>query len=394
MSAPGWLPGSCPVALCALALVSCTCDSNGAAGGKIEGADAAVQTPPTWIRPPQAPAGPKGMVWIDPGALVAGTAPEQIPRRADQEMPGEQVILEGFFMDAFAYPGEEGAIPLTNVTHAEAQGLCDKQGKRLCTELEWERACKGPKNLTYEYGQRYQATICRTGEPSRTLPSGLHFSCRSDFSVHDMHGGIWEWTDSPWGRGTKDSRVAIRGGNGADGELIGRCANAEPHAPDTPSRTLGFRCCSGPRNADVVNLSVVTGQALRLINIPEAKLLRSLEQKLPKEVAQDMKKRGLFRMNRLWEWRPLANEDLLIVGGCAGVPPLRECGVLVVRRTLGRVDVLDWVSSGQFIPTLKMNAEARQVWMFGGDTRTHFKREIRFEWGKVAVGSLLRNTDD
>ena len=88
------------------------------------------------------------MVWVPAGALVAGTPPEQLPRIADEEMPGEQVVLQGFYIDIFAYPNEEGAIPKTNVTHAAGGELCAEQGKRLCTELEWERACKGPQNTT------------------------------------------------------------------------------------------------------------------------------------------------------------------------------------------------------------------------------------------------------
>ena len=58
------------------------------------------------------------MVWIEPGPLVAGTPPQQLPRLADQEMPGEQVILKGFYIDVYPYPNEEGAIPLTSVSRA------------------------------------------------------------------------------------------------------------------------------------------------------------------------------------------------------------------------------------------------------------------------------------
>src|SRR4030095_12178429 len=67
------------------------------------------------ITPPQAPPAPRqGMIWIPSGPLVAGTPPEILPRVADAEMPGEQVVLKGFYIDAFPYPNEEGAIPLTN----------------------------------------------------------------------------------------------------------------------------------------------------------------------------------------------------------------------------------------------------------------------------------------
>jgi formylglycine-generating enzyme required for sulfatase activity len=337
---------------------------------------------------------PKGMAWIPSGALVVGTPASAIPRKADQEMQGEQVILDGFFVDKFAYPNEEGAIPRTNVTHEEALLACQKEGKRLCSELEWERACKGPGNHTYEYGQRYQAATCRTGGPARPLPSGFQFSCRSDFGVHDMHGSIWEWTDSPWGRGGKADVVAVRGGNGVDGDVVGRCANGRGVPRSASDSAVGFRCCSGPRNPDEVTLVVKEGPPLRLINMPDRKLMRSMESKLPADIAASMKQRGLFRMVRLWEWQPLGNEDLLLLGGCAGAPPKRDCGVLVVRRTLGKLDVLDWVDSGRFIPTVRMKSNPRRVWVFGGDKRSHYKRQLMFEWGRVAVGVPVRNTDD
>src|SRR6266542_838792 len=99
----------------------------------------------------------KGMIWIAPGTLVAGTPKERTPRLADEELPGQAIELAGFYIDEFAYPNEVGAIPKTGMTRDEASGLCAAQGKRLCTELEWERACKGPANTTYEYGESYRA---------------------------------------------------------------------------------------------------------------------------------------------------------------------------------------------------------------------------------------------
>ena len=66
---------------------------------------------------------------------------------------------------------------------------------------------------------------------------------------------------------------------------------------------------------------------------------------------------------------------------------------MIVRRTLGRLDVLEWVSSGQFIPTLKLKYDPRVLWVFGGDTRAHFKKAVTFEWGKVSVGPVLKNVE-
>lgn len=349
--------------------------------------------PEEWAERSASPAVPKGMIWIPGGALVAGTPPDFLPRKADSEMPGEQVVLGGFFIDEYSYPNEQGAIPQTNVTQEAARLLCEERGKRLCSELEWERACKGPRNFAYEYGNRYVAKTCGMGVGSRPLPSGYLHGCRSDFGVSDMHGGVWEWTDSAWGRGGTGERVALRGGNGTEGEVIGRCANAEPKAPYAKSASIGFRCCSGERNPEEVMLDVVEGQALRMVARIDRATREALEAALPIDEAAEMKKVGLFRVSRLWEWRPLGNEELLAAGGCAGVPPRRRCGVLVLRRTLGRLDLLGWVPSGHFVPTVKLKSNPRVLFVYGGDRLSHYRRAVSFEWGKIAVSSEQRNTD-
>ena len=147
------------------------------------------------------------MAWVPPGTLRAARPP--IARRASptRSSPAQPVEMGGFYIDLLPYPNEPGAIPTTNVTRDEAEQLCTAKGKRLCTELEWERACKGPENATYEYGDAYRAAACGTGvspEEAARRPSGEHAGCKSGFGVADMHGGVWEWTDSAWGRGSKD----------------------------------------------------------------------------------------------------------------------------------------------------------------------------------------------
>src|SRR6187549_2504158 len=126
---------------------------------------------PPWRAESRAPTPPRGMAWIPEGPLVAGTPEGRLPRLPDQEMAGEQMVLHGFFIDVFAYPNEEGAIPTTGFTRPQAEAACAEHGKRLCTELEWERACKGPENTTYEYGDRYRSDVCLTGRSPRMMPS-------------------------------------------------------------------------------------------------------------------------------------------------------------------------------------------------------------------------------
>jgi formylglycine-generating enzyme required for sulfatase activity len=341
--------------------------------------------PPASLPPPQ-----KGMAWIPGGALVAGTAPDAFPRIADEEIPGEQVILKGFYIDVFPHPNEEGAIPLTNVSQSDARALCEEHGKRLCTELEWERACKGPNHRRYEYGDAYRADRCMTGAQPAMRPSGFRVGCRSEFGVHDMHGGVWEWTDSPWGRGVDRELVTLRGGNAPAGELVGRCANAMGRPPDTKTGAIGFRCCSGPKNQAEVVLDVERGKKLEYRNTIDKKLAQQIAAQLPEEAKQEIGTLDKVVFERSWIWRPLGNEELYLIGGCAGLGVEPSCGIVIARIHLDRPTLIGWASSGHWAPTLHGDVDPRDLWLFGGDKLGQFKRLVAYVWGKVSVGPKER----
>ena len=339
--------------------------------------------------PPPSPIPRKGMAWIPRGALVSGTPPDALPRIADEEMPGEQVILQGYYIDVFPYPNEEGAIPLTNLTQPEAHGLCAEHGKRLCTELEWERACKGPNNTSYEYGDRYRAEACLTGAQPALRPSGLRVACRSEFGVRDLHGGVWEWTASRWGRGAARELATVRGGNAPAGELVGRCANAMGRPPDTKAGSVGFRCCAGPKNGAEVTLSVVRGKYLEPRPHTDKKLAKSVISLLPEEAKKDLGQRE-FKLDRSWLWRPIGNEDLVVISGCAGIATQPACGAVIARVVFERPTILGWVSSGHWAPTVHMDADPRDLWLFGGDELGSFRRLVGYVWGRVSIGPKER----
>jgi sulfatase modifying factor 1 len=69
------------------------------------------------------------MVWIPPGTLLAGTPPRAVPRVADEEMAGEQVVLRGFYIDVYPYPNEAGGLPTAALTRDEASEVCDEAGQ-------------------------------------------------------------------------------------------------------------------------------------------------------------------------------------------------------------------------------------------------------------------------
>lgn len=169
---------------------------------------------------------------VPAGTLVSGSAPGDEGRVAAFEPALVEVELGAFAIDALPYPNDPTAAPVLVSSQAEAARLCRERGARLCTELEWERACKGPDGDRFSSGAIWNDACDRA--PSR---------CASGFGARAM-GFMREWTDSVavW-RGDAASPV-VRGGPGA----ARRCgARASAAASDAPAQ-MAFRCCHGARN--------------------------------------------------------------------------------------------------------------------------------------------------
>lgn len=378
-------------ALALLAVAGCKAPASGT--GPAPSASGSVEAPALPLSPP------KGMVLIPPGVLLAGTEPGKVPRAPDREMPGAQVVMKAFFIDELPYPNEPGAIPRTGVTLAEAQAACEAQQKRLCSELEWERACKGPDNAAYPYGERYQQAACQTGKvPPAVPPVGISPSCRSRFGVRDTHGTVWEWTDSPYGRGTTDAGlVAVRGGNSADGDVVGRCANVEPRRAAEARPERGFRCCMGPRNLAEVTLDVVRGEVLRSVSL-DPKLEAALVAAPPNELVDAMASRAAerFKVAHAWRWRPVGNEELVLQSGCAH-PRLgghAACGIAIGRQGAEALAPVGFASSSWWLPTMHQEGKETELWVIGGDELGAFRRRVRYSSGRVIVGDPEYKTEE
>ena len=343
-----------------------------------------------------APGSPRtGMAWIPAGVLRAGTPADKVPRIAEEELPGTEFALGGFYIDLLPFPNEAGAIPTSNVTRDEAAKLCEGKGKRLCTEFEWERACKGSENTTYEYGDPYRAAACGTGIPASEgarRPSGERVGCKSAFGAMDMHGGVWEWTDSPWRRGSKTELGVLRGGNARAGELVGRCANAIARKSAQKAGIWGLRCCAGARNPQENELVVSA--------------LKPLERSVkPKEIAAPLVPvattkwgsdgAGAFVPRQAWTWHPVANEELLIVSGCAQPPDSSgkkgaRCGVVIARVGRAEPAILADIDSGHEAADVAQFGEPRHLRMRGLDVQGAFLREISYAYGRVDVAAMKR----
>jgi hypothetical protein len=213
--------------------------------------------------------------------------------------------------------------------------------------------------------------------------------CHSDFAVYDLHGGVFEWTSSAFRRGASDGKVALRGGNGIAGELVGRCANAEPMDPNRRSEEIGFRCCSGPENAAAVVIAASRGDAIERIDRPSDAQFRRLFGQLRSEDAAELVDRKLL-LHRAFIWRPISNEQLVVFTACTDGPLPHRCGLLVGRDSPAHPTALGWAGTGYVPSSLHMDEHSESIWLIGLDAQGRFKRQVRYQAGLVLVGPIER----
>lgn len=165
-----------------------------------------------------------------------------------------------------------GALPQAYVSADEAASACREAGKRLCTDAEWQAACRGAAASRYPYGERFRRGACNDrgvsplgvlealgpdGEgvaeawghkrmtdprlylvPGGVARTGRFERCRSEEGVFDMVGNLHEWTADPEG--------TFRGGYYLDAESLGEgCSYAATgHDRKYADYSTGFRCCA------------------------------------------------------------------------------------------------------------------------------------------------------
>lgn len=159
-----------------------------------------------------------------------------------------------------------GAVPQGYVTQLQAAAACSGAGKRLCTDTEWLRACKGPNGFTYPYGNTRMSGVCndaRSVHPAVELYgtsaswifshidspclnqlqpgldlTGANTGCVTGEGLFDMMGNLHEWTADPNG--------TFRGGFYVDTVINGNGCNyaTTAHAVTHWDYSTGFRCCA------------------------------------------------------------------------------------------------------------------------------------------------------
>jgi len=218
---------------------------------------------------------PPGMVWVPAGDFLMGSdSPESEP----DERPLRRVFVPAFYIDRYevtnaafkrfrpehTFPPGEDDLPVTHVTHAEAEAYCRWIGKRLPTDAEWEKAARGTDGRRYPWGDIFdphnanvrdglasavlgplpESGVCAASgkQPGGSFPRGV-----SPYGCQDMAGNVWEWVSdsfsdgSRWALGPVNPRGILRGGAHAYGAFQARTSYHGFEGLTTTCNDVGFR---------------------------------------------------------------------------------------------------------------------------------------------------------
>ncbi len=130
-------------------------------------------------------------------------------------------------------------LPMVGVTRHEAEAYARWSGKRLPSELEWEKAARGVDARRYPWGSRFDPSRARVGDPAGPVAVGSIEGDESPYGVRDLAGNVMEWTASTDGR-----RAVVKGGAWAYGADVdrSRAAAAVGISPEDRQAFIGFRC--------------------------------------------------------------------------------------------------------------------------------------------------------
>ncbi len=226
---------------------------------------------------------PSEMILIPAGAFIRGTD-ERLP----DEGPKHSLTSKAFYIDKYevtnlqyksfmddtqrksprhfrnrTFPQGKIDHPVIYVSWNDARDYCHWAGKRLPSDIEWEKAARGIDGREYPWGNKFAMQKAnmplrweKLGQFGDTTPVGSFKEGVSPYGLHDMTGNVWEWTSSwyaayPGNTSNAESYgqryKTLKGGSWFDCSFY-KCGISAPvynrafFAKRTTNDSFGFRC--------------------------------------------------------------------------------------------------------------------------------------------------------
>jgi formylglycine-generating enzyme required for sulfatase activity len=176
-----------------------------------------------------------------------------------------RACTEPLYIERFE-PADRSDHPVVGVSAFQAFDYCLWIGRRLPTELEWERAARGSEGRSWPWGEDppdptrlnilFEAGAIGDTRPVGSYPKGA----TPDDAIFDLAGNVWEWTSTDYqltypyqlGDGAWDGSLAgapvqlVRRGGGWRSTMA-RPTLRSPAMPISQSKDAGFRCAHSSR---------------------------------------------------------------------------------------------------------------------------------------------------
>ncbi len=223
---------------------------------------------------------PRDFVYLEAGRFPMGsdssdswsTDPDEYPRdTVEIESPfwmGKYEVTQAQWYAIMQYNPSNvrgDSLPVTDVSWDSVQVYLNKLNEengctsqpcfRLPTEAEWEYAACSGKNQRFGFGNDVDGLSNYANLSERINKIGMRLP--NDWGLYDMHGNVWEWTQSKFarypyvaddGRETLDGdeHRVLRGGAFLSDYYSVRCADRYGYFPLNRSIGVGFRVVSLP----------------------------------------------------------------------------------------------------------------------------------------------------
>ena len=203
----------------------------------------------------EVPAGtviPDGMAYIPAGEFIMGDA------EAPETQVGKLVKSNAYLIDLYEVSHEDykkfrpehsfhpkrARWPVSFVAYADAEAFCHAKGKRLPTEIEWEKAARGtdgrkwPWKIYIDHPNNGFSGFMPEAVDKRT-------DWISPYGLYGMGHNVWEWTTDDYKPVGREGKFKILRGGLLQSHLTIKFSPAwfrNWMGPEEKLNFIGFRC--------------------------------------------------------------------------------------------------------------------------------------------------------